>query len=72
MISTSKLKQNYILVLLQILTNQFVLIVKIVMIKLIHKHTIRHNQRVLGRPNKHLEVNTCLLIPGGKWEFRLQ
>ena len=39
------------------------------------QQTIRHNQRVNRRPNKHLEVNNCflkLLITGGKWEFILQ
>ena len=25
--------------------------------RFLKQHTIRHNQRVFGRPNKHLEVN---------------
>ena len=38
----------------------------------IKKQTIRHNQRVIGRPNKHLEVNNYVSkIINNRWEMRI-
>ena len=42
---------------------------------ILKQHTIRHNQRVIGRPNKHLEVNNYvskIINNRWKWQFRLQ
>ena len=39
---------------------------------LLKQQTIRHNQRVIGRPNKHLELNNYIFkIVNNRWKIRI-
>ena len=40
--------------------------------KFLEQQTIRHNQRVIGRPNKHLELNNYIFkIVNNRWKIRI-